>query len=166
MRHHKMTFGTIGIVALAAWATGTLDPMARRDVLSAQESRQDPLPKPVVNTHELMELFNEPLYKELQTALSQDSLDEKQWKSVEESGYKLAEVANLIAIREEAAEHPRWESMAVDIQQLGYELAKIAGKQELPAAREQFNAIVQNCNDCHMRTARDHAPELEPIDVE
>jgi len=63
------------------------------------------LPRPILSPHELMKLFNEPLYEHLQQAAGQKPADQQGWARLEELASQGAEIMNLVAIREDYAEH-------------------------------------------------------------
>jgi hypothetical protein len=142
---------TVGLLALGIGA-------------SAQDKpRAESIPQPVLDAHHLMELFNEPIYHTLRDELAKEPSGEKGWKTVESEAKRAAEVANLIAIRKEAAEHKDWKKHAGQVQQSAQELAAAAAKKDFDAARKSYVAMIGHCNTCHQSTEPKHAPKLEPF---
>lgn len=119
-----------------------------------------PLPRPVVNTHELMELFNRPLYEFLKQEMQREAGTEK-WDTIADRGYQAAEVANLVSIR--TREQPeKWDKLAMELQKAGLNLAKAAQSENRTNVQQAYRNLIQNCNNCHNTMAPEHAPQLEP----
>lgn len=119
------------------------------------------LPAPVVDTHELMELFNEPLYKDLKKAMASQPKDEKGWSTIKHDGIRAAEIANLIAIRK-SDDVAKWDPLARDAQQSALNLVQAATAQDWQKTLSAYTGLIKNCNDCHQTFGHGHAPELEP----
>ena len=125
--------------------------------------RQAALPRPVVSTHELMELFNEPLYHELQELVQTEPADRKGWGQIRDEGLRAAEIVNLVAVREMAeGQERRWQQLTQEAQAAALELAGAAKRQDWQATTSAYRSLIKNCNDCHQSIAPDHAPELKP----
>lgn len=123
------------------------------------------MPRTVVGAHDLMELFNEPLYEDLKEAMQREANDEERWEMIEHLGVKTAEIANLVAIRngEHASEEPaEWREYSTGMHQAGQELAEAAGTQDFQAVQRAYRGVVNACNACHDHFAPDDAPNLEP----
>lgn len=121
------------------------------------------LPRPVVNSHVLMERFHEPLYEQLHEALQQEPADRNAWRAVEQNAIRLAEVANLTAIREVKPEqHGEWLRLSGESQQPAMDLAAAARGRDLQKARGSWRAVIESCNACHQKFAPEKAPMLEP----
>ena len=153
----------VGVAALAAGLVIGLQGRAGDEPAKGERPAKADLPTPVVDTHHLMELFNQPLYRSLREQLATAPTGADEWKKVQADARRVAEVANLIAIRKKAAEHKDWKQHAARVQQAGRELAAAAEKREYPAARLAYIGLVQSCNACHKAAAPDHAPTLEPF---
>lgn len=143
----------IGLICLAAaFADGKGDFKASSD-----------LPHAVVDTHELMEIFNEALYKDLKEKLAKKPENARDWKLLMRQGYRAAEVANLVAMRNPEGEHQKlWQELTVQSQKAGVDLAEAAKKQDWPAAQSAYQAVIKNCNACHQQVDPDHAPMIMP----
>lgn len=137
-------------------------------VASAQTEKPQPkagakLPQPVVDAHELMEIFSEPLYEDLKAKMAKKPENDRAWKLLGREGYRAAEIANLIAMREQAEEHVKiWAKEASDAQKGGIDLASAAKNKDWAAAQSAYKFIIQSCNSCHQQVAPDHAPKIAP----
>ncbi|MCA9108434.1 MAG: hypothetical protein KDA52_00685 [Planctomycetaceae bacterium] len=121
------------------------------------------LPQPVVDTHHLMELFNQPVYKYLKEAMHEEPSDDDGWSTLQDRGLQAAEVMNLVAIRnDEESDHPSWEKHLRSAQQAGLELSEAAKSMDWEGTRQAYQALIRNCNDCHQDVAPDHAPQVTP----
>lgn len=126
----------------------------------AQEREAGPaLPRPVMDTHDLMNLFNKPLYQQLKQKMQQEPSDEPQWKKIADRGWQAAEVANLVALRED---QPQWRQLSARLQQAGVGLAEAAKAGDIQATRQAYSHLIERCNACHRTVAADHAPQLMP----
>jgi hypothetical protein len=132
---------------------------AQTDRQSTNSRQASELPNAIVSTHELMELFNEPLYKYLKQAMEQDPSSEEQWSTVADRGLQAAEVANLVALRKD---EPAWRQMASELQQAGIDLAKAAKSQDLQSTQQAYKGLINQCNACHSKMAPQEAPQLDP----
>ena len=119
------------------------------------------LPAPIVDTHELMELFNEPLYKHLKADMANEPADDKAWSHIKHHGIEAAEIANLIAIRK-SDDVAKWDPLARDAQQSGIDLARAAGSHDWNKTKSAYASLIKNCNDCHTAFGKGKAPQLEP----
>jgi hypothetical protein len=129
-----------------------------------QPRRPEKFPGQVVSTHQLMELFNKPVYKALSESLQSEPQGEKSWDKVEQNSIRAAEVANLIALREAAGKFPEWNDHAMAVQESALQVAQSAKARSYSAARTAFVGMVRNCNSCHQATKPDHAPRLTAFD--
>ena len=121
------------------------------------------LPRPVVNAHVLMERFHEPLYEQLHKALQQEPADRNAWRAVEHNAIRLAEVANLTAIREVKPEQrDQWLHLSAENQQNGLDLAAAAKRMNFESAQGAWRSVIESCNACHRKFEPEHAPTLEP----
>lgn len=122
------------------------------------------LPAPVVDAHELMEVFYERLYEHLKEDMASQPADKAAWGHIKDHGIEAAELANLVAIRQvdDEALRGKWAGLARDSQQAGLDLAAAAGAQDWAKTQAAYQALVKNCNACHQATGSDHAPALEP----
>ena len=132
-----------------------------------QQSRQHTLPRqlpgPIVNTHELMDLFNKPLYLFLREEMQKDLGAATEWDTIADRGLQTAEVMNLVAIRErEPGQDEAWMKHVRQVQAAGLELAQAAKEQNADQTRAAYQNVIRGCNDCHQTFAPDHAPQIKP----
>ena len=117
------------------------------------------IPQAVVDTHDLMELFNQPLYRYLQKAMQQEPTDDQGWQTIRQRGLQAAEVANLVALRKDSQQ---WQQLAGKLQQAGIDLAKAAEGQDFGKTQQAYRTLIERCNACHQTMAPQRAPQLEP----
>lgn len=118
------------------------------------------LPAAVVDTHELMELFSEPLYKHLKADMASEPADKKAWNHLKHHGIEAAEIANLIAIRK-SDDVAKWDPLCRAAQQSGLDFADAAASQDWPKTQNAYKSLIKNCNDCHTTFGHDEAPQLK-----
>ncbi len=121
-------------------------------------------PTAIMGIHELMELFNEPLYDlaKKEVDKGKPSGDEG-WETLRNRGLQAAEVANLVAIRPMGEEHRKqWSELTRDVQQAGLDLAHAAEAKDWDKSQDAWRMLIQNCNRCHTTLGSDHAPMLKP----
>lgn len=129
---------------------------------ASAEPDKETLPRPVVETHDLMKLFNKPLYQLLKDEMQRTD-DKKNWNTISERGLQAAEVANLVALRKDGGkDHRQWQQMAADLQSAGLRLSEAARSEDAEQTRQAYQTLITSCNACHQATAPDHAPQLDP----
>lgn len=148
----------VGVMAVAGLLVAGLIANAQPEEQPASAPAKEKPPRAVVDTHELMELFNQPLLKYMKREMNKPE-NERQWQSIADRGWQVAEVANLVALRND---QPMWIQRSTDLQQAGIQLAKTAKSEDLAATNEAYRAVIQKCNACHQTMGGDHAPELQP----
>ena len=132
---------------------------------SAAQNRSESakLPRPVVNTHVLMERFQEPLFEALSQAVKQEPRERMQWRALEQNAIRAAEIANLTAIREvPPADRNAWLQLCAVNQSSAQELAAAAKATNYESTKKAWGRFVEACNACHKRFEPEHAPILEP----
>ena len=121
------------------------------------------LPRPILDMHHLMELFNEPYYERLKEEMQTQPKDDRGWKHLVERGQQGAEIINLVAIREMGDEHKQiWPDLTRTAQKAALDFADAAKTKNWEQTREAYVGLVKNCNDCHEKLGGGHAPVLEP----
>lgn len=118
------------------------------------------LPVAVANTHDLMELFSEPLFQVLATEMKNAATTSIKWESVASRGVQTSEIANLIALRQ--PENKAWHDRAQELHLAGQQLTKMAELKEAAATIEAYHNVVNQCNNCHREFAPKDAPQLVP----
>jgi len=148
----------VGILTIGGFAVVEITPsFAQND--SGSPNR---MPAAVVGTHELMEMFNQPLYKRLSAAMAKPPQNDRQWKTLAERGWQAAEIANLVAIRDHEHSTDAWTSFSSQLQRHGSELAEAAESKDFATAKEAYTSLIGTCNACHNRYGANHAPFLKP----
>lgn len=127
---------------------------------AAQSARR--MPAPVVEAHDLMNLFNKPLYTHLKSDMAQQPADEEGWKTLEQRGLQAAEVANLVALRPAKPPQQEWLQGSANLQAAGIALAEAAKSKDWEKTVQAYQGLVQRCNACHQARAPETAPKLEP----
>lgn len=148
----------IAVVATAGWTM--LDDHSRAQD-AAQPAARKTLPTPVVDTHHLMELFNKQVYIYMKKSVAKQPADDDGWSQISDRGLQVAEVANLVALRE-VEDSEQWLEAAAGLQQAGIELADAAKSHQWDATQASYRKVIQQCNDCHQARAPDEAPQLKP----
>jgi electron transfer flavoprotein alpha/beta subunit len=156
----------IGAVLLTAVAGGCLWLSTASEAQNPRQTESSStsvsLPRPAMPTYELMDLMNEPLYQELHD-LMQQGPSEHRWTAVEQDGLRLAEIANLVAIRKAAAENPtKWGQFSEDMWQAGNNLSQAARQHDVQEMNSAYSALIQSCNNCHHQLAPGYAPVIQP----
>lgn len=127
------------------------------------EQESADLPRPVVNTHVLMERFHEDYYEALQAAVTEEPADAPEWKVIEHNAVRVAEAANLVAIREvEETNRPAWIKLTRANQQAAVALYEAAQARNFDDVGQAYARVIESCNACHKQMAADEAPVLEP----
>ena len=119
------------------------------------------LPNPILDTHHLMEYFNQPLYQNLRKEMQSNSFDADKFATIEKRGEQAAEIANLVSIRNHDFEEAKWEDFAGSLQQAGIGLKDAASSEDEQAVKDAYRNLVQSCNDCHTSLAAQGAPRLK-----
>ena len=150
------------LALLLTWSLVNLA-AAPADGETAAANAAQKLPRPVLDMHHLMELFNEPYYERLKEEMQTQPADDRGWKHLVERGQEGAEIINLVAIREMGDEHKQvWPELTRTAHEAALGLADAAKTKNWERTREAYVALVQNCNDCHQKLAPEEAPMLEP----
>ena len=128
-----------------------------------------PAPHPIVDNDEFMRILMKPTYAELQATLAKAPTDRQAWAAIYEHAAKLAEIENLLFIRQRVdASDVRWERAATDARRAAADLtaAALAGLRganaaEFEGVRAKYAAVSAACNACH-RTFSREAPVIKP----
>ncbi|SRR6056297_3011496 len=147
------------IGGLALFWTQSADSMQTSE---NQAKPSDSLPTPILNTHDLMEAFNQPYYRSLKQEMSEEAQTEKKWESIAQRGLQAAEIANLVAIRDTDHDEKKWRQYSVDLQEAGKRLSQAAKSRDFAATSEAYRGLLQSCNQCHTELAGPHAPRIQP----
>jgi hypothetical protein len=122
-----------------------------------------PVPVPILDNGELMDLFLKPAYAELQQAMTKPPADRKDWATIYQKAVRLAEMENLLFFRtHEDVRRAEWAEAAARARQAAADVAAAAlvGLRTIKAenyavVRAKYPAVADTCNACHGTFARD-----------
>jgi hypothetical protein len=105
----------------------------------------------ILETEALMELFFQPTYNELTSAIMKKPATKNDWRGIIDASLKLAEIHNLLYSRrgKPFMATPAWVKRVTDSQKLASDIGAIATKLDYPGARKQYEAMAKSCNSCH-----------------
>lgn len=120
--------------------------------------------KPVLTTFSLMDYLFDPPFEVLEEALESEPEDRRGWRDIRRSSETLAEVTNLLLIRDDLdyVDSEEWKTMTVDMREAAEAVAESTRTQDYDKAMEGFIALVQSCNACHAHFEPNTAP-LFPV---
>lgn len=123
--------------------------------------------KPVLTTFSLMDYLFDPPYEVLEEALESEPEDRRGWRDIRRASETLAEVTNLLLIRDDLdyTGSDEWKAMTVDMREAAEAVAEATRTQDYAAARVGFIALAQSCNACHAHFEPNTAP-LFPVPEE
>jgi hypothetical protein len=155
-----VTAGTFAAFMAAGVLIG-VEMSASEQSKSTQPQSDSKLPKPILDAHHLMELFNRPVYEYLRKSVAKQPTEDKGWTEISNRGLQVAEVANLVAIRPRGHSNPEWQEHAASLQQAGVELSEAAKAHDWTATTSAYRQVIGQCNSCHQAKAPEKAPQLE-----
>lgn len=118
----------------------------------------------VLDTYNLMELLFEPPFTKLKESMATEPADRRAWNAVKDQVGILAEVSNLVALRNELdyEKTEEWDQFAAKSRDAAIALLEPVKASDYAAAKEKYAALVESCNACHTRFEPEVAPKLEP----
>lgn len=119
---------------------------------------------PVLDTYTLMELLFQPPQKKLQELMATEPADRRAWNEVKDQVSILAEVSNLVAMRNELdyEKTEEWDELAAKSRDAAIALLEPVKATDFGAAKEKYVALIESCNACHTRFEPEVAPKLVP----
>ena len=119
---------------------------------------------PVLTTFSLMDYLFDPPFEVLESALESEPEDRRGWRDIRQSSETLAEVTNLLLIRDDLdyTGSDEWKSMTADMRKAAEGVAEASKTQDYAEAMTSFTALVQSCNACHAHFEPNTAP-LFPV---
>lgn len=121
----------------------------------------------ILDTGEVMELLMDPIHEDLKDFIENPPEKRADWRGLYVAAYTLAETNNLLYSRTDHGYmlQEEWRDRVTEARALTVALADSI-KEQAPyeTIRENYLAVVQNCNDCHRRydeTMMD-APQVDP----
>ena len=117
---------------------------------------------PALNTFSLMDYLFDPPFAVLEEVMESEPEDRRGWRDIRRSSETLAEVTNLLYIRDDLdyADTDEWKEAVAEMRTAADALAESTRTQDFEIARESFIALVQSCNACHDRFEPDMAPKF------
>jgi cytochrome c556 len=155
----------LALTAAAAAMTGAL--------LAAQAGppvAAAPVPRPILDNGEMMDIFFKPAYTELQEAMAKPPADRRAWATIYQKAVRLAEIENLLFFRAKNDDtvRPEWADSAAKAREAAADLAAAAllglrnvRPEDYDAVRAKYPAVADTCNACHRTFARE-APTVKP----
>jgi hypothetical protein len=137
---------------------------------TVQQADPPPLPAPVLENVELMDLMLKPAYDALQQAMAAPPADRKAWAALYQKAARLAELENLLFFRTRAEESRKveWATKAARARQASADVAaatllglRSARPEDFEAVRRAFPTVSDACTACHRAFARE-APVIKP----
>ncbi len=121
------------------------------------------LSQPVMETGRFMKKFADPLMENLHEAMAQEPASPRDWRNLEDEAGSGAEVANLIAIRnDEYSQNPEWQNLTKAMFDASVALAESAKARDFAASQTNYTALVESCNKCHQVIDPETLPVIEP----
>jgi hypothetical protein len=118
--------------------------------------------KPLVDVHEFMEHVVDNTFAKVKQGLADEPVDFKAWRAVRDASLLLGESGNLLLIRKpDAADSAEWSKLSIAMRESGDALTKAAKSKDYDASRKTYLAVVQSCNQCHIKFT-DGEPKIEP----
>lgn len=121
----------------------------------------------VIDTGEVMELLMDPIHEDLKDFIENPPEKRADWRGLYVAAYTLAETNNLLYSRTDHGYmlQPEWRERVTESRALAVELAdSIKEQQDYETIKANYLAVVQNCNDCHLRydPSQMDAPRVDP----
>jgi len=120
--------------------------------------------KPILTTFALMDFLFDPPFEVLEEAMESEPEDRRGWRDIRRSSETLAEVTNLLLIRDDVdyADSPEWKEKTVAMREAAEGIVEASRTQDFEQAHTSFIALVQSCNACHAHFEPNTAP-LFPV---
>lgn len=149
---------------IAALMVGALVAVVYGFGLRAVEAQDKPtLSQPVMETGRFMKKFTDPLMESLHEKLATEPATPRDWRALEDEAASGAEVANLIAIRnDDDSQHAEWQEMTKVMYDAAVVLSESAKARDFAASKTNYEALVQSCNACHQKIDPETLPVIEP----
>jgi len=119
----------------------------------------------IVSTAEFMKLLVDPTYEKLRDAVATPPAKRADWRALYVAAFSLAEINNLYYSRGDEAfmSKPEWAAECIKTQELTVKLAEsIRAQSDYAVVKENFIAVMKNCNDCHRQFEPGEIDEILP----
>jgi hypothetical protein len=119
--------------------------------------------KPLADVHEFMEHVVDGTFATVKNGLKERPVDAKAWRAVRDASLLLGECGNLLLIRKpDGADGAEWSKLSTALRESGDVLTKAAKSKDYDASRKALLALVESCNQCHVKYGDDGEPNIEP----
>lgn len=120
----------------------------------------------VLDTAEVMELLMDPIHEDLKDVIENPPSQRADWRALYIAAYTLAETNNLLFSRTDHGYmlQQEWRDRVTDARAVTVALAdSIKEQAEYEIIKANYIAVVQNCNECHLRydPAMSDAPRVD-----
>lgn len=118
----------------------------------------------VLDTYTLMELLFAPPQEKLKELMATEPADRRAWNTVKDQVGMLAEVSNLVSLRDELdyEKTEEWDQLAAKSREAAVALLEPVKAADYSASMEKYIALIESCNACHTRFEPEVAPKLVP----
>ncbi len=121
--------------------------------------------KAIVSTAEMMKLLVDPTYELLKDAVANPPAKRAEWRKLYVAAFSLAELNNLNFSRgdKDFMATPEWTEELKKTQDLSVKLAEsVRAQSDYAIVKENFLAVMNNCNDCHRKFEPGEIDEIVP----
>ncbi len=148
------------VACIGATIAVTILSFSTPDRLFAQDSRG---PIPLVETHEVMELFFENEFETLKAFMQKEPTKRSEWKGIFNGANELAEAHNLLFFRddEEYMETDEWITLTVAGRDSTLAVATSVKARDFSVIKSKYSAMVKSCNACHEEFQGDEPEVIE-----
>jgi hypothetical protein len=128
--------------------------------LFAEDSRG---PVPLVEAHEVMELFFEHEFETLKELMQKEPTKRNDWKGIFNGALELAEAHNLLFFRddEDYMETDEWITLTVAGRDAALAIATSVKARDFSVIKSKYSAMVKSCNACHEEFQGDEPEVIE-----
>jgi hypothetical protein len=146
--------------ALPAAGLAVVALFAVTSTLHAEEETTEAGIKPVLTTFAVMDYLFDPPFEVLEDAMESEPEDRRGWRDIRRSSETLAELTNLLLIRDDLdyVDSTEWKEMTVAMREAAEGVVEASRTQDFPQAHSAFIALVQSCNACHSHFEPNTAP--------
>ncbi len=121
--------------------------------------------KAIVSTAEFMKLLIDPTYEKIRDAVANPPVKRAEWRALYIAAFSLAELNNIYYSRgdEDFMKTPEWAEHCKLTQDLSVKLAEsIRAQSDYAVVKENYIAVMKNCNDCHRKFEPGEIDEILP----
>jgi hypothetical protein len=101
------------------------------------------------NMHDFMEGMFQAPYRRLKESIAAEPKDNNGWKAIRSDILILAEGSNLLLLRKQEKDQPKWDEFSLASKQAGEMAFKAAKTKNFAESRKAYESMLVHCNDCH-----------------